>query len=65
MSNDSTFYNSESDLIYHPDICHSRAGKHRKKVLQTFSTERWLDMGMSMVTFTVHTDEQGRLVADV
>jgi hypothetical protein len=43
----------------------SRADKHREKVLQTFSRDRWLEMGMATITFTVHTDPQGRYVADV
>jgi formate dehydrogenase assembly factor FdhD len=43
----------------------SRAAKHREKVLQTFSKERWLDMGMSTITFTVHIDEQGRFIGDM
>ncbi len=43
----------------------SRAEKHRKKALQMFSKERWLDMGMSTLTFMVHMNEQGRLIGDV
>ena len=43
----------------------SRAEKHRERVLQTFSRERWLEMGVATITFTVHTDHQGRYVADV
>jgi hypothetical protein len=42
-----------------------RAEKHREKNLQNWSKERWLDMGMATVIFTVHTDRQGKLVADV
>jgi hypothetical protein len=34
-------------------------------MMRTWSQERWLDMGMATVTFTVHTDRQGRLIADV
>ena len=44
---------------------YSRAEKHRMKALQTFSRERWLDMGMSTITFTVHIDEQGRFIGDM
>ena len=42
-----------------------RAERHHEKVVRTWSRERWLDMGMATLTFTVHTDRQGRLVADV
>ena len=42
-----------------------RAERYRGKVMRTWSKERWLDMGMATITLTVHTDRQGRLVADV
>lgn len=42
-----------------------RAGRYREKHLQRWSKERWLDMGLATVIFTVHTDSQGKLVADV
>src|SRR5438445_2043126 len=43
----------------------SHAEKHQRKAVQTFSKECWLDMGMATITFTVHNDEQGRLIGDV
>jgi predicted GNAT family N-acyltransferase len=42
-----------------------RAERYRENHLQRWSRERWLDMGMATVIFTVHTDRQGKLVADV
>jgi hypothetical protein len=42
-----------------------RAERYRDKFMRTWSKERWLDMGMATVTFTVHTDRQGRLIGDV
>ena len=42
-----------------------RAERYREKAIRTWSKERWLDMGMATITFTVHTDCQGRLIADV
>jgi len=63
------YYSSDSDRIYPTPIpthiFHSRAEKHGRKALQTFSKERWLDMGMSTMIFTVHIDEQGRVIGDV
>jgi len=47
------------------DIFPSHAEKHRQRALQTFSKERWLDMGMATIIFTVHIDEQGRTIGDV
>jgi hypothetical protein len=43
----------------------SRAEKYREREIRAWSKERWLDMGLATVIFTVHTDQQGRLVADV
>jgi hypothetical protein len=33
--------------------------------MKTWAKERWLDMGLATIIFTVHTDRQGRYVADV
>jgi hypothetical protein len=43
----------------------SRAEKYRDKVLSSWSKKCWLDMGMATIIFTVHTDCNGRLIADV
>ena len=43
----------------------SQAERHSDKTVQRFSKDRWLDMGMATVVFTVHTDHHGCLVADV
>ena len=45
--------------------CASWAERHGEKTIRRFSKEWWLDMGMATVVFTVHTDHQGCLVADV
>jgi hypothetical protein len=47
------------------DIQLRRAEKYRARTIKAWSQERWLDMGLATVVFTVHTDRQGRLVADV
>ena len=53
-------------MLSRTDIFSSRtSGKHWRKVLQIFSKEHWLDMGMSTTTFMVHMDEQGRLIGDL
>ena len=43
----------------------SRAERHRLKYIETWAMERWLDMGMATVIFTVHVNRKGQLVADV
>lgn len=35
------------------------------KFIQTWAMQRWLDMGMATLIFTVHTNRKGQLVADV
>jgi hypothetical protein len=39
--------------------------KKGEKYAREWAKERWLDMGMGTVIFTVHTDRQGQLVVDV
>jgi hypothetical protein len=42
-----------------------RAAKHGDTYVKNWVKQQWLDMGMATVVFTVHTDRQGRLVANV
>jgi hypothetical protein len=44
---------------------YSRAEKHQRKALQKFSQERWLDMGMATLIFTIHINKEGRSIGDV
>jgi hypothetical protein len=46
------------------NIINSRAEKYGDEMVRKWADERWLDMGMITVVFTVHTDTQGRTVVD-
>jgi hypothetical protein len=48
-----------------PNVQRERAEKHGDKHVKEWAKQQWLDMGMAAVIFTVHTDRQGRLVANV
>ena len=58
---------ADSECITPTHIAHlgKPSGEAPIKSLQKFSQERWLDMGMATLTFTVHTDEEGRSIGDV
>ncbi|KAF8802332.1 hypothetical protein BYT27DRAFT_7112774, partial [Phlegmacium glaucopus] len=43
---------------------HERAERHGDEVVRKWAHERWLDMGMLTMVFTVHSDCQGRWVVD-
>ena len=58
-------HSSDSEHMCLTPFHFSRAGRYQRKTLQVFSKERWLDMGMSTITFTVHVDEQGRYIGDM
>jgi hypothetical protein len=42
----------------------SRATKHGEGAVRNWAEERWLDMGMSTLIFSVHTDSENCLVVD-
>jgi len=33
-------------------------------MIEKWASERWLDMGMMTMIFTVHTNQEGKLVVD-
>ncbi|KAF8816557.1 hypothetical protein BYT27DRAFT_7032464, partial [Phlegmacium glaucopus] len=47
-----------------PDRQWVRAEKYGNEMVRKWADERWLDMGMITVVFTVHTDTQGHTVVD-
>ncbi|KAF8810541.1 hypothetical protein BYT27DRAFT_7209334 [Phlegmacium glaucopus] len=55
---------SSQEHVVFDGLMQSQAEKYGNEMVRKWADERWLDMGMITVAFTVHTNTQGRTVVD-